>query len=244
MATAESVIAHVASMQASAETAKSRLQCLTEKLSKITNLENADLMTHANALLKNSKEWVRPTEWPDLDLLDLSEFEGVYATYVVNESGLKFLSMYGGGTLTIEEISIGEDGTVTTIQELTPMVTDGINELDLSDLEKGYHTFRITGFVDGFYLDNKQQRCLELYVRLPDFVQTFNEYEYLSTYIVQHVKIIGLTCAYVGDYATAFYTIPQLRLLELEDFFTAGSTTMSCMFWEGPSLTSLDLSSF
>lgn len=113
------------------------------------------------------QKWQRPSDWPNLDLIDVSAPMAVNTAYVTIFCDGTWQYLLSNSSLddSAAEIELTSDGSERVIQTLP--VNTIQHKVDISQLSNGIHLVKITGTTSGLYLLNApaveahQQKTLE-----------------------------------------------------------------------------------
>lgn len=91
-----------------------------------------------------SDKWQRPSEWPAMDKIDLTDFEGVYLLYdtTVNTGYISIQAQTSAGNYLIEEIDVDDNGNVTVLNSYS-YTKNTINGIMFEDQNKRFHIYRL-----------------------------------------------------------------------------------------------------
>lgn len=146
--------------------------------------------------------WKRPSEFPDLDQIDLTGQEAVYITYRTNtENSYAAIKVTGKETLTFDIGTL--EGGVFTVKSTDTYTSSPINYTKwLTGYEEDYVILRISGNITGlqFYenltvngeiFKGLSQYCVEVYGRLPHLTTMRQAFRYQL--FIRSVKLIDMT---------------------------------------------------
>lgn len=187
-----------------------------------------------DAIPTGGNEWTRPAEWPNLDAIDMTGFEGVYFTYDNRENdGYYFAGFYvstGSGNYTVERGTLA-NGVFTAID--THDVARNTEYKEYIDVSWGdFVIYRViaSGHITQISMSLRApdipagleipapQHCVERYGRLPNLTNFTNSaYLYIwgCTY-TQHDKIYDLVS--LTTVTAAYNNAIALKKIELPGF--------------------------
>lgn len=191
-------------------------------------------------------KWVRPSDWPDLDSIDFTNFQGVYLTYDLRVCPEKnrvislFFTVNNSGTYVVERGTLS-NGVFTAVESGSP--TNKEYHSTLNPANGDIQLFRITpvngeitsgGFM-GYYIDGilnsgGVQPCVEQYSKhtisfnlnggyAQAVVATVSYPQHVTVYL-QHDKILGTYKS--SQFHNDFWSNAEsLQVIDLEAEFTA-----------------------
>ncbi|WP_322353991.1 BspA family leucine-rich repeat surface protein [Paratractidigestivibacter sp.] len=216
-----------------------------------------------------TKEWVRPSNWPDLDSLDLSNEDAMYytvdcrstiAAHAIDpdvEHEIGFCADTTGGTWTLERGKI-ENGTFAVTETCVAGRNSGaVYNTILPITEGDFVVYRMRASGDaaegmGLKLvetasSSHEQPVVEIYGRLPwasgNVVRGWGYREFASR-ITEHVKVIFPGTSTVTSLQSMFYSCSSLQSIDMSGWDTTGwaVTSLQSMFYSCSSLQSIDMS--
>ena len=188
--------------------------------------------------------WTRPSDWPNLDALDISGGNVIYMTYSADEVNgfCDFTCKTSSGQYKVEM------GTISG-STFTPDITYNINSNTacrhyFGSALGGYKVFRVTGNLtsfatystgvnsyDGQYRYGNNQGMLELRGK----AQGLTGLEVRAKPFLQHIYLYGSSAT-----SSTFRDNPRLILAELPYVVTSSTTSMQNMFMSDSLLRKID----
>lgn len=210
---------------------------------------------------QDDEEWVRPSDWPDLDSLNL-EFTGdtdfIYMTYkcgLENTAILWYLEPYNNETV---EFSIGsiENGSFVPSETLQIQSASNIAYNPISEMS-GYVVARLTGKINKIYtinfnfnngageLNGQKQPMVERIAYIPNvrqITQNSSATGFWGTHYLERDKVINGDGSNLTTMSYAWDNCVRLRSLDISHFYTTRNvTTLSSVFARCTFLRELDL---
>ena len=108
------------------------------------------------------KKWERPSNWPNLDLINTDQRERPTAYITILADGTWDRVSTFSSTYAAYEIQLNSDGSETVISTLTVSVNDyGFNGVDISSLSNGIHLIKIEA-AQAVYLNQNANNSITL----------------------------------------------------------------------------------
>ena len=217
----------------------------------------------------SAKEWVRPSNWPDLDSLDLSNEDAMYytvdcrgtiAAHAIDpdvEHEIGFCADTTGGTWTLERGKIEGGAFVVAETCVTGRNSGAVYNTILPITEGDFVVYRMraTGDAeDGKGLKlvetdsvSHEQPVVEIYGRLPWASGSVSRgwgYREFASRITEHVKVIFPGTSTVTSLQAMFYSCSSLQSIDMSGWDTTNwaVTSLQAMFYSCSSLQSIDMS--
>ena len=216
-----------------------------------------------------AKEWVRPSTWPDLDSLDLSNEDAMYYTVDCRsaiavheldpdaECTIGFCADTTGGTWTLERGKV-ENGTFVVTETCVANRNSGAYFDTVIPITEGdfvVYRMRATGdAAEGKGLKlvetcsaSHEKPVVEIYGRLPWATGNVSRkwgYREFASRITEHVKVIFPSTSTITDLARMFYGCSSLQSVDMSGWDTTNwaVTNLGNMFNDCYSLQSVDMS--
>ena len=220
-----------------------------------TNYTSEDLDDLSNNRDTNYTPWVRPTGWPNLDAINISDdFEGVYLTYDNNANLPYHIACFivGGNTAKVETGYLDNNNvfiasTTTTVAKDTYLICD-YSSMDSTTYP--YVVFRITPNVATAHLTAVKfgripvansgtivaaaaydNQCLERRGQLKwvtSLVNSSTNYCYCTKYMQKDATVVGINNAITGtNFAAAWWQGMNLREIDFTGWNTSNWTITS-----------------
>ena len=201
----------------------------------------------------SSDGWTRPSDWPDLSLMDITG-EVLYMTYMANEENgfCSFTCRTVSGQYTVE---IGNIVNGAFVADDTYSINSGTKcEYYFGSANGGYKVVRVTGTITYFITSNSAaanlidndlrvpqiQGLLELYGRLPNLNKT--NYSGATFTLTNSRKLESVVVKDIapGSMTSSFSYCVNLQNIETSTWDLSRCTSLNTMFSYCYSLKSLD----
>lgn len=205
-------------------------------------------------MVVDTKDWVRPADWPDYSQVDLTNQEVIYLTYDTSMDDA-YISIRVYGNYTVERGSLN-NGIFTTITT-TNCSSGTVFQEDLPTDEGNYVVYKITpqsgANITRFAFARKDdpysvhyfrswvQPCIERYCRVPNWIGTANrstdQYTWTTRYMINDV----IQDAAPVNLAYCYDTSYNLIQIDLSTCSFENVTTLRSAFYGSNSLIKLNL---
>lgn len=185
----------------------------------------------------SSDKWQRPSEWPAMDKIDLTDFEGVYLLYdtTLNIGYISIQAQTSAGNYLIEEIDVDNNGNVTVLNSFsyTRNTTNGIM---FEDQNKRFHIYRVrpqnagatfsyvyyaTSVINGVRWHGASQPIIEVIARTnaTRFLPQVTDTQCLTTV---HIKLVDCQNIVENAYHGFCCNSPLLECVDLVNSWALG----------------------
>lgn len=187
-------------------------------------------------ILKGDK-WQRPSEWPAMDKIDLTDFEGVYLLYdtTINTGYITIQAQTSAGNYLIEEIDVDDNGNVTVLNSFS-YTKNSINGIMFEDQNKRFHIYRVrpqnagatfstiyytSSAIDGIRWHGSSQPIVEVIARTnaTRFLPQATDTQCLTTV---HIKLVDCQNVQESAYQGFCGNSPRLECVDLVNSWALG----------------------